>query len=145
MNSILSLEKIPNSKAPRPDGFPAKFFKYSWKTFPLLFFRKVLKHNPTEHNPNAAHISILLKPVKNPTLCSSYHPLTLMSTEQSFKLTVRTSVHCHCVWPGGWAGLEQLYLLYDVLNLHHKFKKIKLHSQEGGWWLTNKKLTFYML
>ena len=76
--------QISNNKAPGPDGFPAEFFRHFWQTISPLFLRmsqtiqlnsKILPHM------NTAIISVLLKPDKDPTLPSSYRPLSLINTD----------------------------------------------------------------
>lgn len=65
-----TLNKMPNIKAPRPDGFPPELFKHFWKHLSLLFLRIVsnIKHNATiPPSINTAIISELIKPNKDPT------------------------------------------------------------------------------
>lgn len=78
-----ALTQMPNNKAPGPDGFPAEFFKHFWLTISTLFIRMALeiKHNSKiPPHMNTALISVLLKPGKDPTLPSSYCPLSLINT-----------------------------------------------------------------
>lgn len=34
-----ALEKKPNNKSPRPDGFPVEFYKHFWQILSLLFHK----------------------------------------------------------------------------------------------------------
>uniref|UniRef100_A0A3B1ID19 Reverse transcriptase domain-containing protein n=1 Tax=Astyanax mexicanus TaxID=7994 RepID=A0A3B1ID19_ASTMX len=75
---------MPNNKAPGPDRFPVEFYKHFWPSLSPLFNRMIseIKQNaklPT--NMNTAIISLHLKPNKDPTLPSSYRPLSLMNTD----------------------------------------------------------------
>lgn len=64
-----------NSRAPGPDGFPAKFYKHFWSTFLPVFLRKIDEFPITSSIPptmNTAVITLLLKPEKDPAHLSSY-------------------------------------------------------------------------
>ncbi|KAF7643045.1 hypothetical protein LDENG_00246060, partial [Lucifuga dentata] len=74
-----SLSKMPNGKAPGPDGFPAEFLKHFWQMLAPLFFRTVTEiKNKGQISPhmNTAAIKLLLKPDKDPTVTSSYRLLS---------------------------------------------------------------------
>lgn len=75
---------MPNNKAPGPDGFPIEFYKHFWAIIAPLFNRmiKEIKQNSGfPENMNIATISLLLKPNKDPTLPSSYRPISLINAD----------------------------------------------------------------
>uniref|UniRef100_A0A3Q1CLT5 Reverse transcriptase domain-containing protein n=1 Tax=Amphiprion ocellaris TaxID=80972 RepID=A0A3Q1CLT5_AMPOC len=79
-----ALDSMPAGKAPGPDGFPAEFLKHFWSMLAPLFFRTVteIKNNGyISPHMNTAAIKLLLKPDKDPTLPSSYRPLSLINTD----------------------------------------------------------------
>ncbi|KAF7642417.1 hypothetical protein LDENG_00258270, partial [Lucifuga dentata] len=79
-----ALNKMPSGKGPGPDGFPAEFLKHFWQMLAPLFFRTVTEiKNKDQISPhmNTAAIKLLLKPDKDPTLTSSYCPLSLINTD----------------------------------------------------------------
>uniref|UniRef100_A0AAR2IMM0 Reverse transcriptase domain-containing protein n=1 Tax=Pygocentrus nattereri TaxID=42514 RepID=A0AAR2IMM0_PYGNA len=79
-----AIQHLPNNKAPGPDGFPAEFYKEFWPVLEPTFFRMVtqIKNNHTiSPNMNSANISLLLKPGKDPTLPSSYRPISLINVD----------------------------------------------------------------
>ena len=55
------MKSMQNNKVPGPDGYPVEFF-----------FKKTLRH---------ASISLLLKKDKDPKLCSSCRPLSLINVD----------------------------------------------------------------
>lgn len=76
--------KMPNNKAPGPDGFPAEFYKHFWSILSTLFNKiitEIQQNSRFPPNMNAASISLLLKPIKDPTLPSSYRPISLLSVD----------------------------------------------------------------
>ena len=75
---------MPNNKSPGMDGFPAEFYKHFWPTISPLFVKMVNEIKRTSSIPsqmNTALISVLLKPNKDSTLCSSYRPISLINTD----------------------------------------------------------------
>ncbi|KAF7642911.1 hypothetical protein LDENG_00248450 [Lucifuga dentata] len=79
-----ALNKMPSGKAPGPDGFPAEFLKHFWQMLAPLFFRTMTEiKNKGQISPhmNTVAIKLLLKPDKDPTLTSSYRPLSLINTD----------------------------------------------------------------
>jgi len=79
-----ALKLMPNNKAPGPDGFPAEFYKHFWSILSPLFIRMInesKQKSKLPDNMNTATISLLLKPNKDPTLPSSYHPISLINVD----------------------------------------------------------------
>ncbi|XP_054631650.1 E3 ubiquitin-protein ligase znrf1 isoform X1 [Dunckerocampus dactyliophorus] len=79
-----TLHRLPNNKAPGPDGFPAEFYKTFWSLLSPIFLRMVLEIKDSSCLPptmNSATISFLLKPDKDPTLPSSYRPISLINAD----------------------------------------------------------------
>lgn len=72
------------NKAPGPDGFPLDFYKkFSVQLAPLLFdmYKESFEHGFLPTSLNQASISLLLKKNKDPTLCSSYRPISLLNAD----------------------------------------------------------------
>uniref|UniRef100_A0A672F570 Reverse transcriptase domain-containing protein n=1 Tax=Salarias fasciatus TaxID=181472 RepID=A0A672F570_SALFA len=79
-----ALNKMPNNKAPGPDGFPAEFYKHFWSILAPLFqnmLSEIQQNSRFPSNLNTASISLLLKPNKDPTLPSSYRPISLLNVD----------------------------------------------------------------
>lgn len=79
-----ALRQMPNNKTPGPDGYPAEFYKHFWPLLSPLFFRAVTEIKNTSQIPshmNTAAITVILKPDKDPTLPTSYRPLSLLNTD----------------------------------------------------------------
>lgn len=79
-----ALESLSNNKAPGLDGYPPEYYKHFCSTISPLFLRMTAEIKNTSFIPphmNTALISVLFKPNKDPTLCSSYHPLSLLNTD----------------------------------------------------------------
>ena len=71
-------------KAPGPDGFPIEYIQHFWSILSPLFFRTVTEIKNSGHvrpDMNTASIKLLLKPDKDPTLPTSYRPLSLINTD----------------------------------------------------------------
>lgn len=79
-----ALKQMPNNKSPGPDGFPAEFYKHFWTILSPLFCRMLQESNQNSKLPlhmNSATISLILKPNKDPTLPSSYRPISLINVD----------------------------------------------------------------
>lgn len=79
-----ALQHMPNNKSPGLDGFPVEFYKHFWPLIsPLLLnmISETLHNSKIPHHMNTALITLILKPNKNPTQCSSYRPITLINTD----------------------------------------------------------------
>ena len=88
---IKSLHSMPNNKSPGPDGLPAEFYKHFWDILSPLFNRLIAEIKTTSTIPthmNTALITVLPKPNKDPTLPSSYRPLSLINTD--LKINTKT-------------------------------------------------------
>ncbi|XP_055011901.1 myotubularin-related protein 5-like [Boleophthalmus pectinirostris] len=91
LESDLSLSEIDNAirkmksgKAPGPDGYPIEFFKtFASKLAPLLLkvFRESLDNKVLPTTMTQATISLLLKKSKDPLLCESYRPISLLNCD----------------------------------------------------------------
>ncbi|XP_073537584.1 uncharacterized protein [Phyllobates terribilis] len=79
-----TLSRCPKGKAPGPDGFPAQYYK----TFvPLLLphllkiCNETLEGQPLPQQMLEAKISLIHKEGKDPTLCGSYRPISLLNVD----------------------------------------------------------------
>ena len=75
---------MPNNKAPGPDGYPVEFYKEFWTTLAPTFYKMLLEIKENQKIPpnmNLANITVLLKPGKDPTLPSSYRPISLINVD----------------------------------------------------------------
>lgn len=84
MEVINSIKALQSNKAPSPDGFPTEFYKkFIVKLAPLLFamFNESLEHKTLPPTLTQATIVLLHKKDKNPTLCGSYRPLSLLNAD----------------------------------------------------------------
>lgn len=80
----LAMRSMQNNKTPGLDGFPVEFFKrFQDKLSPLLHavYIESLQHGTLPPTLRQASISLLLKKDKNPDLCSSYRPLSLINVD----------------------------------------------------------------
>lgn len=79
-----ALEGMSNNKSPGQDGFPAEFYKHFWQLLSPLYHKVVAEIHATSTIPpqmNTAVMTVILKPDKDPTLPSSYRPLSLINTD----------------------------------------------------------------
>lgn len=79
-----ALKKMQNNKAPGPDGFPVEFFKaFQGQLVPLLYsvYVEALSNGSLPLTLRQASIKVLLKKDKDPELCSSYRPISLMNID----------------------------------------------------------------
>uniref|UniRef100_A0A803JJA9 Reverse transcriptase domain-containing protein n=1 Tax=Xenopus tropicalis TaxID=8364 RepID=A0A803JJA9_XENTR len=86
--SLTEIEKCIDSlspgKSPGPDGFSAIFYKTFKETLsPLLlkYFNSISKTSGFHPQAQEAHITIIPKPGKDPQLCSSYRPISLINID----------------------------------------------------------------
>lgn len=89
-----ALQRMPNNKAPGPDGFPAEFYKQFWSILSPLFMRMISESKQNSKLPAStitATISLLLKPNKDPTIPSSYRPISLLNVDN--KIIAKTLAH----------------------------------------------------
>ena len=76
-----AIKKMKSGKAPGPDGFPIEFYKkFAPKLIPVLLkmFEEVLDSKTLPPTMTQASISLLLKKNKDPLLCESYRPVSLL-------------------------------------------------------------------
>lgn len=79
-----SIKAMQSGKTPGPDGFPVEFYKkFSSKLSPLLLsmFNNSLEQSKLPPSLTQAHITVLLKPDKDPLDCSSYRPISLLNVD----------------------------------------------------------------
>lgn len=80
----LALQNMQNNKAPGPDGFPVEFFKvFHNQLVPLLHsvYIESLSKGSLPDTLRQASINVLLKKEKDPELCTSYRPISLMNAD----------------------------------------------------------------
>ncbi|XP_035478463.2 uncharacterized protein LOC118299115 [Scophthalmus maximus] len=78
------MKSMQNNKAPGPDGYPVEFFqRFQHKLAPLLHsvYIESLQNGSLPPTFRQASISLLLKKDKDPKLCSSYRPLSLINVD----------------------------------------------------------------
>ena len=81
---VCSIMSLQSGKAPGPDGFPPEFFKkFHIQLAPLLLsvFKESLEKGSLPPTLRQASISLLLKDGKDPDLCGSYRPLSLLNAD----------------------------------------------------------------
>lgn len=79
-----ALKSLPVRKAPGPDGFILFYLKKCNQTLAPKFtsaFNSVLKGDPIPKDTSHLHINNLLKSDKDPSLCVSYRPISLLHTD----------------------------------------------------------------
>ncbi len=79
-----AIKSMQNRKSPGPDGFTVEFYKaFSTSLVPVLV--RVFNHSYCVGQLPAmlsvASISVLLRKDKDPTLCSSYRPVSLLNVD----------------------------------------------------------------
>lgn len=86
-----AIKKMKPGKAPGPDGYPSEFFKkFAPKLLPLLVkvFEEVLVRKALPPTMTQASISLLLKKNKDPLLCESYRPISLLCCDYNIRTKV---------------------------------------------------------
>lgn len=81
---LRAIKSINSGKAPGPDGLPIEFYKTFQKQLliPLLnMFKESLNDGILPPTLRLATITLILKPGKTPTNCSSYRPISLMGVD----------------------------------------------------------------
>uniref|UniRef100_A0A3B5R5U9 Reverse transcriptase domain-containing protein n=1 Tax=Xiphophorus maculatus TaxID=8083 RepID=A0A3B5R5U9_XIPMA len=81
---VAAMKSMQSSKAPGPDGFPVEFFKkFQDKLSPILHavYKESLQKGSLPHTLTQASICLLLKKDKDPNICSSYRPLSLINVD----------------------------------------------------------------
>lgn len=79
-----AINNMQNNKAPGPDGFPVAFFKrLQSKLAPILLsvYKESLQVGSLPPTLRQASISLLLKKDKDPNVCGSYRPLSLLNVD----------------------------------------------------------------
>lgn len=75
---------FPPRKAPGPDGFPADFYKLYMSQLASrlnLLFAHCWEHGALPASMMEAYMVLLLKPGKDPLMCSSYRPIELLNMD----------------------------------------------------------------
>lgn len=79
-----SVKSLPNGKSPGPDGFTKAYYE---KFLPLLidpmsqYFNSLAKGTVIPPEALLAHITVILKEEKDPTIPHSYRPISLLNTD----------------------------------------------------------------
>ncbi len=80
----IAINSMNSGKTPGPDGFGIEFYKaFSNKLAPLLLnmYTESFRHGSLLPSLTQATISLILKKDKDPTLCTSYRPISLLCNE----------------------------------------------------------------
>uniref|UniRef100_A0A3B5RAA6 Reverse transcriptase domain-containing protein n=1 Tax=Xiphophorus maculatus TaxID=8083 RepID=A0A3B5RAA6_XIPMA len=86
-----AVKALQGGKCPGPDGYPCEFYRIFWdKLSPLLLevYNESLTSGCLPQTLNQAVITLLAKKGKDPQLCSSYRPISLLNVD--FKLLAKT-------------------------------------------------------
>ena len=97
----LALQNMQNSKAPVPEGFPVEVFKaFHIQLMPLLHsvYTESLTKGSLPDTLRQASVSVLLKKGKDPDLCTSYRPISLMNVDTEI-LSKALAYHLEKVLP----------------------------------------------
>ena len=81
---VTAISEMQSNKAPGPDGFPVEFFKkFKDKLAPLLHsvYIESLESGSLPPTLRQASINVLLKKDKDPDLCTSYRPISLINVD----------------------------------------------------------------
>ncbi len=79
-----SINSLQSKKSPGPDGLPSEFYKkFNVKLAPLLLsvFEESLDLGMLPLTLRQASITLLPKDGKDPTLCNSYRPISLLNVD----------------------------------------------------------------
>lgn len=79
-----ALDSMSSNKAPGLDGIPPELLKALWDIVaPLIInsFNSALEKGALHRDQNTALITLVLKKGKDPLECSSYRPISLLSTD----------------------------------------------------------------
>ena len=88
---FLSLKQMKKGKSPGLDGIPPELYLTFWEDLgPLILnmFQKALQEGSFNRDVKTAIISLLCKSGKDPTLCASYRPISLLNSDK--KLFAKT-------------------------------------------------------
>lgn len=128
-----AIKSLKTGKSPGPDGYTAIYYK----TFAHLLTKPLLKAlnslSSTQNLPpsfNTAHITVIPKPGKDPNLCSSYRPISLLNLDMKLLskiiATRISNVLQDIVGPeqaGFMQGRETRDNVITALNLIHSLRK----------------------
>nr|XP_057934911.1 F-box only protein 8 isoform X1 [Doryrhamphus excisus] len=132
-----ALQEMPNNKAPGPDGFPAEFYKTFWSLLAPVFFKMVQEIKENARLPpymNSATISLLLKSEKDPTLPSSYRPISLINADLKIicKVLARRleKVTPHIIHPDQSGFIKGRHSVSNVRRLTNLIDHSIIHNLE---------------
>lgn len=84
MEILKALKTIQSGKTPGPDGIPVEFYKQYAKELAVRLHTMLLEAQTKEELPPSlsdAVVVVIPKPGKDPSLCSSYHPISLINVD----------------------------------------------------------------
>lgn len=78
-----AIKKMKLNKTPGPDGYPIEFFRKFADLAPAMkqAYDHVLHHGNLPPSWNESTLIPILKPDKDPLLCSSYRPIALINVD----------------------------------------------------------------
>lgn len=101
-----AIKELKSGKSPGPDGYTAQYYKtfaHLLKTPLLSAFNLLCKPQEISNSFTLAHITVLPKPNKGTTDCTSYRPISLLNLD--LKLLAKILANClrpflsKVIWP----------------------------------------------
>lgn len=124
---LRAIKSINSGKAPGPDGLPIEFYKTFQKQLLILLlnmFKESLNNGIVPPTLRLATVTLILKPGKTPTNCSSYRAISLVDTKILCKvLAKRLDPYIpslvHSDQSGFVQGRQGFHNIRSVLNIIH--------------------------
>ena len=129
--------QMEHNKAPGPDGFPAEFFQFFWKTIKadlLQLFVEFHKRELPLHSMNFGVITLLPKK-EDATKVQQYRPICLLNV--SFKIFTKvltnrlSTVAQKIIRPSQTAFIPGRHILEGVVILHETIHE--MHKKKEKW------------
>ncbi len=118
-----SINSLQSKKSPGPDGLPSEFYKkFHVKLAPLLLsvFEESLDLGMLPLTLRQASITLLPKDGKDPTLCNSYRPISLLNVDVKILAKILAS-HLEVVLPSIMSEEQTGFIKGRYSNIHTLF------------------------